>query len=76
MHEPTKQQNLSRRDVLGVAALGAASAVLPAGAAPLRSNDNQSTLRGNISQSVAYWCFGEVGWTVADTVRAAVSLGC
>ncbi len=76
MHELTKQQNLSRRDVLGVAAVGAASAALPVCAAPLRSNDNQTTLRGNISQSVAHWCFDAVGWTVADTVRAAVALGC
>ncbi len=76
MHDPTKQQNLSRRDVLGVAAVGAASAALPVCAAPLRSSDDQATLRGNISQSVAHWCFDAVGWTVADTVRAAVTLGC
>ena len=76
MHEPTNRPNLSRRDLLAVAAVGAASAALPASAAPLGSNDNQTTLRGNISQSVAYWCFDAVGWTVADTVRAAVALGC
>ncbi len=76
MNELINRPNLSRRDVLGVAAAGAASVALPAGAAPLRSNDNQRTLRGNISQSVAHWCFDAVGWTVADTVQAAVAFGC
>ena len=76
MHEPTSRPNLSRRDLLSVAAVGAASAALPVCAATLRSNDVQTALRGNISQSVAYWCFDAVGWTVAETVHAAVALGC
>ena len=76
MHESKNPLNLSRRDLLGVAAMGAASAALPALAAPFRSDDEEKALRGNISQSVAHWCFDAVGWTVADTVRAAVALGC
>ena len=76
MHQLTNPTNLSRREVLGVAAAGAASAALPVSAGTMRSDNEQATLRGNISQSVAHWCFDTVGWTVADTVRAAVALGC
>ena len=76
MHEQIKPPNLSRRDLLGMAAMGAASATIPAFAKTLPSGDEEVALRGNIAQSVAHWCFDAVGWTVADTVRAAVALGC
>jgi hydroxypyruvate isomerase len=74
MHEDTFE--LSRRSLLGTAALGAASFALPVKAGvgePLRQQDRR---HGAIKQSVAQWCFGSVGWSVADTVRAATSLGC
>ena len=66
--------------MLGAAAVGAVSMALPmnagAKAAATDAPSERGIVRGNIKQSVAFWCYDVLGWTVADTIRAASSLGC
>jgi hydroxypyruvate isomerase len=72
---PDRPHDLSRRAVLGAAAAGAAAAALPTHAMQ-ELNSGGPLRRGNIHQSIAFWCFQTAGWSVDDTVLAAKKLGC
>ena len=76
MSNSENQPDLSRRNVLGCAAIGAVSTALGGCATLDGSPRPRGAVRGRIKQSVAYWCYETVDWTVAQTVYAAKSLGC
>ena len=53
----------------------AASALLPLAAGSVRGEDK---LKGNIKQSIVFWCFNSAGqkWSLEKTCQVAKSLGC
>jgi hydroxypyruvate isomerase len=63
--------HLSRRQLLG----GLTAATL---AAPLAADESKAALKGNIKQSVVFWCFNSAGdkWSIDKTCEVARSLGC
>jgi hydroxypyruvate isomerase len=64
---------MTRRAMLGSAALGAVAAACPgAGAA----DEPPTARRGRIRQSLASWCLATVGWSVDEMIAAARALGC
>ncbi len=68
--------SLNRRQAVAGAAVSALSSFL---VAPGRAEDKtEAALRGNIKQSVVFWCFNLFGgkWDVAKTCQVARSLGC
>ena len=40
------------------------------------ANAKRGVKKGRINQSVVHWCWGERGWKVEDTAKAAKELGC
>ena len=73
-----EQRRISRRSLLrraaGIGAAGAAALTLPSCAAVAESSGRVAT-KGNINQSVVYWCF-EKYWDIEQTCRIAKQLGC
>ncbi|MEM9157944.1 MAG: TIM barrel protein [Verrucomicrobiota bacterium] len=65
-------RNLNRRDVIKGVASAASLGVLGQGVA------EETALRGNIKQSIAFWCFAnsEEKWSLEQTCEAARALGC
>jgi hydroxypyruvate isomerase len=73
--DPTAGSLLNRRQLLrGAVAAGAAAVLAP----QLRAADGKAVTKGNIKQSVAFWCFNSAGdkWDVAKTCQVAKDLGC
>ena len=70
--------HISRRSLLrrtaGVAAAGAAALAFPSCAVASKSTGRVAT-KGNINQSVVYWCF-EKYWDIEKTCQIAKQLGC
>lgn len=67
-----KDQTLSRRNLMKLAGGAAVAAALSTQAA----NAKRGVKKGRINQSVVHWCWGERGWEVEDTAKAAKELGC
>jgi len=74
-------QSVSRRHLLqnaaGAAALGATS-LGSSHALAMESKPRGGISKGRINQSIVHWCFANFGekWSVDQTARAAVKLGC
>src|SRR5689334_14772384 len=75
--------SLSRRQWLGSAALAGAAAGLSSQVAPLAAQDPnraaaKAVTKGNIKQSVVFWCFNVAGdkWDIETTAKHAKALGC
>jgi sugar phosphate isomerase/epimerase len=69
--------DLTRRHLLrGAVAVGAASAL--AGLPQLAGAEEKAVSKGNIKQSIVYWCFNSAGekWDVEKTCQVAKALGC
>lgn len=69
--------DLTRRNLLrGAVATGAASAL--AGLPQLAGAEEKAVSKGNIKQSIVYWCFNSAGekWNVEKTCQVAQALGC
>ena len=70
--------NPSRRAVLrGAVAVGATAALsnfLPAA----KANEEKPIVKGNIKQSIVFWCFNSAGekWDIEKTCQVAKQLGC
>ena len=67
-----KDQPLSRRNLMKLAGGAAVTAALTAHAA----KPKRGVQKGRINQSVVHWCWGERGWKIEDTAKAAADLGC
>ena len=67
-----KDQPLSRRNLMKLAGGAAVTAALTAQAA----KPKRGVQKGRINQSVVHWCWGERGWKIEDTAKAAADLGC
>ena len=67
-----KDQSLSRRNLMKLAGGAAVTAALTAHAA----KPKRGVKKGRINQSVVHWCWGERGWKIEDTAKAAADLGC
>jgi sugar phosphate isomerase/epimerase len=73
MNEP----DLSRRNLLqGAVAAGAASAL--AGLPQVVGAEEKAVSKGNIKQSIVFWCFNSAGdkWDIEKTCEVAKTLGC
>ena len=66
-----KDQSLSRRNLMKLAGGAAVTAALTA-----RRQTQARCEKGRINQSVVHWCWGERGWKIEDTAKAAADLGC
>src|SRR5713226_3563640 len=69
-----KSPRISRRAVLkGALAVSAAATVTPA-----RADAQKAVTKGNIKQSIVFWCFNSAGekWDLEKTCQVAKSLGC
>ena len=76
MHE--QHDALTRRGLLrGAAAAGAAAALTGIAPAALAADD-KAAAKGNIKQSIVYWCFNGFGdkWDMDATCQVAKELGC
>ena len=76
MHEPNNA--LTRRGLLrGAAAAGAAAALTGISPAVLAADEKAAT-KGNIKQSIVFWCFNGFGdkWDIDTTCQVAKELGC
>jgi hydroxypyruvate isomerase len=67
-----KDQPLSRRNLMKLAGGAAFTAAVTAQAA----KPKHGVQKGRINQSVVHWCWGERGWKIEDTAKAAADLGC
>ena len=67
-----KDHSLSRRNLMKLAGGAAVTAALTAQAA----KPKRGVQKGRINQSVVHWCWGERGWKIEDTAKAAADLGC
>ena len=67
-----KDQSLSRRNLMKLAGGAAVTAALTVQAA----KPKRGVQKGRINQSVVHWCWGERGWKIEDTAKAAADLGC
>ncbi len=70
-----KSHRLSRRTVLRGTAAAALSTILPRTA---NANEGQAVMKGNIKQSIVFWCFNTAGerWNIEKTCQVAKQLGC
>ena len=68
---PMKEHSFSRRNIIKLAGGAAVTAAFTGEAAKKRG-----AKKGRINQSVVHWCWGERGWEVEDTAKAAKDLGC
>src|SRR5947199_10394959 len=69
--------DLTRRHLLqGAVAAGAASAL--AALPQLAGAEEKAVSKGNVKQSIVFWCFNSAGekWDVEKTCQVAKSLGC
>ncbi len=69
--------DLSRRAALGLTAAAVGAATLPGCTTPV-SDGGKAITRGQIKQSIVYWCFHSFGekWDIDTMCRKARSLGC
>ena len=72
----TKANKISRRTLLkgtvaGIAGVGAVNASSPS----LFGEKQSGVVRGNLKQSIVYWCFAD-HWSLDQTCRYAQTLGC
>ena len=67
-----KDQSISRRNLMKLAGGAAVTATLTVQAA----KPKRGVQKGRIDQSVVHWCWGERGWKIEDTAKAAADLGC
>lgn len=67
-----KDQSISRRNLIKLAGGAAVTATLTVQAA----KPKRGVQKGRIDQSVVHWCWGERGWKIEDTAKAAADLGC
>ncbi|WP_425616739.1 hydroxypyruvate isomerase family protein [Anatilimnocola sp. NA78] len=74
------QTQLSRRQWLGSAALAGAAISAAAGnaIAAEEAKESKGSTKGNVKQSVVYWCFNVAGdkWDIETTAKHAKALGC
>lgn len=71
------EPRISRRTILTGAACAAAVAAAPGTLAEApRVPGERPAHRRRIRQSIAFWCWNSVGWTVEMTAQAAADLGC
>ena len=84
MSNDTSTDGLSRRDLIKGAATGAilGASAMSTGCATTGSCEvsagGAGVTNGRINQSVVHWCFANSAekWTIEDTCKAAVALGC
>ncbi len=71
----TGRTRLSRRQLLRGAAAGAALAL---GTQHLSAAEGKAVTKGNVKQSIVFWCFNTAGekWDVEKTCQVARDLGC
>jgi sugar phosphate isomerase/epimerase len=74
--DATAEEKLNRRQVLGTAA--AAGLSLTTASSLASAAEGKAITRGNIKQSIVYWCFNTAGekWDIVKTCEIARELGC
>jgi hydroxypyruvate isomerase len=79
-HVNDPRGNLSRRQWLGSAAMAGAAGSLAwqATSQPTIAAEKSASSKGNIKQSVVFWCFNVAGdkWDIDTTCKHAKNLGC
>ncbi len=76
---PTFGSHFSRRKVLATAiAAGAASALHPITRTTAAEKEKTVVTKGNIKQSIVFWCFNVSGdkWDIEKQCQVAKQLGC
>jgi len=73
--DPQNTPAVSRRDLIGIAAAAGALSQVPLSQA---HPEGKASKRGNINQSVVFWCFNVAGekWDLKKTCEVAKELGC
>jgi sugar phosphate isomerase/epimerase len=78
--DSSSDSGLSRRDLIKGAASGAiiGASAMSTGCATTAPAKAAGVTKGRIKQSVVHWCFANSAekWTIEDTCKAAVELGC
>lgn len=80
LNTPTTRRGVTRRDLLKVAAGAAAVGAAAAGTRThlLADEPKKAVTRGNINQSIVFWCFNVAGekWDIEKQCQVANQLGC